>query len=222
MPFVQGVTASGLASPVTTPAFTAATTTGNLIVVAVSNDSGGTVTTTGVTDNKGNAYTKVLGTSSSSALDIYYAANISGGTGHTVAVNWSLAAASNLSVVAQEFSGMSATPLDVFVSALGSDAAPSSGPTAVTTQANELVVGIVSFDATATTVALGSGYSNLNYVNAESASTGMESKMVTSTGAQAATFTLGEARLWIAATVTFKTASANAGPVNPGAFLAFF
>lgn len=222
MPFVQSTTGSGTASPTTTTAFTAATTAGNLIVVAISNDSGGTTSVTGVTDNKGNTYTKIKTVANSSALDIYYAANIAGGTGHTISVTWSLAAASNLSIIAQEYSSMPTAPLDVSVSAIGSTVSPSSGATAATTQADELVVGILSFDAATTTVMAGSGYGNLTSIAVTGAHTAMESKVISATGAQTATFTLAASRAWIAAAVAFKASTAPPVTVNKGGFFAFF
>jgi hypothetical protein len=203
--FVKGVTGNAT-SGTTTGTFTGSTTSGNLIVVTTSDDSGTTSNGVSVTDNKGNTYTKVHHVASASTLSMWYAANVTGGASHTVTATWSTSATGRLTLVAQEFDG-GFTTLDKSTSATGSSTSPSSGATATTTAASETVVGGVSYGGTATTVTLGSGYTNLNTVSVADAGIGQESKVVSSTGAQTATFSLAASRSWIAGVLTFSGAS---------------
>lgn len=208
MAFVQSTTGNTTTSPTTTSAFGSSTTSGNLIVVTCSDDSALTTNGIAVTDSKGNTYTKVIHAANASTLSMWYSATITGGASHTVTATWSEAATGRVTVVAQEFSGGYNT-LDKSTSATGSSTTPSSGATAATTVADEQVVGGVSRAGTASAISLGSGYTNLGTVNVADAGVGQESKAVSSTGAQTATFSIAASRAWVCGVLTFSGAASG-------------
>ena len=208
MAFVKSTTGNTTSSPTTTTAFTGSTTSGNLIVVTTSDDSGTTANGITVTDSKGNAYSKVIHAANASTLSMWYAANITGGASHTVTATWDEAATGRVTVIAEEHDG-GFTTLDKSTSAAGSSTTPSSGATAATTVASETVVGGVSYGGTATTVSLGATYSNLGTVSVADAGSGQESKTVSATGAQTATFGLAASRAWVCGVLTFSGAASG-------------
>lgn len=229
--YVQSVTASADTNPVTTSAFASSTSAGQLIVVNVVGDGGVTPTVTGVTDNKGNTYTVIPGSSFGNGLNMvaYMTVISTGGSGHTLTVAWN-DAAENVRVVAQVFTGFTGTPtFDQLKQASGSSATPASGSTSTTSTANELVVGMLArAGTTASTITAGSGYSNL--VDAAATDTAaMESQVVSSTGGYNATFSLSVSRAWLAMAITFydDTGGGGGGPSGPsgptaGNFLSVF
>ncbi len=113
------------------------TTTGNMVLVSI-----GIVGTTvsSITDSQSNTYTKIDGTGTSRA-ELWYAYNITGGTTPTVTATCG-AIGANVTMIIREYSGLTTTdPLDKHVVGTGASTAASSGATAATAQANELVVG---------------------------------------------------------------------------------
>lgn len=210
--FVQSTTGTNTATPTVTTAFGASVTTGNLIVISVSNDSGLTGQITSITDTGGNTYT-LIGTelAGSSVLGMYYAKNVTGGASFTVTVNWSEVSTGRVTVVAQEFSGCdTSSPLDQTAGTGATGTAVDTGATASTSQADELIVGGVSYDGVASTLTLGATFTNLGQSNKANASAGQESKVVSSVSTYNATFTIGASRNWEARVATFKAAGAAA------------
>lgn len=222
--FVQSTTASesANATPLTTSAIT--TTSTNLLVAGISYDSGTLNTITGITDSKGNTWLKAIELDAAALLSLWYCAGITGGSGHTLTIAYNDGVGSAISCVLQEFSGVAtSSPLDKTISAQGTSAAPSSGATATTTQADELVIGLVGWAGATSTASLGSGYTNLAQVALADASTAMESKIVAATGAQTAAMTLGASRDWAAICATFKAAAGGGGSVaSRTGLMAFF
>lgn len=223
---VQGTTGKGATATVTTAAFPGATTASNCIVVAIADDSGISGQISSVADSKGNAYTQLMQTPLTSTLTVFYAVNIAGGTGHTITVNWSLANGSNLAVVAQEFSGIvKTTPAFDFAQTNtgGTDTAATSGASSPSTQNDELILGFCATAGAAITFTAGSGYSNVISSAQVDTNVAMESKVVSTTGAQTATFTLSAARDWVTGVSGFLAAAPPPPPAKvPGAFLPFF
>jgi hypothetical protein len=223
--FVQTLTAQSTSgtTPLVSGAFTTSTTSGNFLVVAIGNDSGLTGTITSITDSKGNTYAKANDIATSVSLSVWYAANITGGSSHTITVNFNDSNTGNVSIVAQEFSGIMASgALDKTAAATGTSTSPSSGATATTTQANELVVASLVTAGTATTTTAGAGYSNLGGpTTITDARTAQASKIVAATGTQTATFTLAASRTWACIVTTFKVAPAFNPRVASG-FIGFF
>ncbi len=224
--FIQSMVASesGNATPLTTSGMT--TTSGGLLVAGITFDSGTLNTITGVTDSKGNTWTKALELDATVLVSLWYTANIIGGSAHTFTVAYDDSVGDAVSCIVQEFSGIAtASPLDKTVVATGTSAAPNSGATAATTQADELVIGFAGYFGTNVLAAAGSGYGDLAQSNQTNANGAMESKLVSATGAQTAAFTLASSRDWACICATFKTAAGGGGGANPAAargFLGFF
>lgn len=220
--FVQSTTASesANATPLTTSGIT--TTSSNLLVAGISYDSGTLNTVTGITDSKGNTWLKAIELDAVVLLSLWYCAGIVGGSGHTLTIAYNDAVGSAISCVLQEFTGIATSPLDRTVSAQGTSNTPSSGATAATAQADELVVGLVGWGGATSTATLGSGYTNLAQVALTDASSAMESKIVAATGAQTAAMTLGASRDWAAICATFKAAAAGSSAAARTGFMAFF
>lgn len=223
--FVQSTTASesANATPLTTAGI--ATTSTNLLVAGISFDSGTLNTITGVTDSKGNTWSKAIELDAAALLSLWYSPNITGGSGHTLTIAYNDAVGSAISCVLQEFSGIAtASPLDRTISAQGTSTAPSSGATATTTQADELVIGLVGWAGATSTASLGAGYTNLGQVALANASTAVESKVVAATGAQTAAMALAASRDWAAICATFKAAAGGGGgsAASRTGFMAFF
>lgn len=218
MGWVQTASATG-GFPSVSPTFSTATTSGNLIVVAISDDSGTATEVASVTDNASPANTyDQIGTPTQSGtgptLSLYYAQNITGRSGHQVTVNLN-GGSSHCGVVTQEFSSIVASgALDVHTASSGSSTAPASGSTSTTTQASELVIGAVAFGGASGAATLGSGYSNLGSAQVSPANAGMESKTVSATGTQSAGFTIASAN-WACAVATFKQVVSGGGGTPP-------
>lgn len=202
--FVQGTTASATTTPATTTAFASNPTVGNLIVVSVSDDSGVTNNVSSVTDLYGNTYTQILTVASSSSLQMWYTEVASTGALFTVAAVWNPVSAGRCVIIAQEFSGFSGTPtLDKTTNTGSTGTAVSTGATAATTQAPELVVVGVSHDSTTSAYTAGLSYYNQGTVNVANAAAAQTSKSVLTTGAQTGTSTIAASRTWVAGVATF-------------------
>lgn len=208
MAITQGQSISAVGKVVT---LGGAVTVGQLIIVTVSDSSGGTSATTAVTDNKGNTYTKISQRAASDTVTVFSCVVATGGSSFTITVT---STAGNVTTCAQEFDGFTGTPtLDQQAT---NRAFSNTNPTvtsAGTTVANELVVGSFSSADTTTAVTLGAGYSSLVNKVGTNTQSGMESKIISSTGAQTATdgSTHGN---WTASIVTFYD-QAVASTLNP-------
>lgn len=196
------------ATSLTTPVFGAGNTPGNTIIVAIHgyNGAGNPIAT--VTDTLGNTYHQVaapLNYNASAWVAIYYAYNI--GSGSNAVTVASANAGTQYSIIAREYSGLTTTdPLDKTANSgtSGNGTTPSSGATATTTQASELVIGMAA-NWLSYTFTAGSGYGNIaNASDAGNSSLGMEDKIVSSTGAQTATFTQSGSWNWGCIVATFK------------------
>jgi len=200
--FVQTTKGNGnLVTSYSLTAFGSNTIAGNLIVVSIEVSS---LTVSSVTDNAGNTYQ--LATSiSTSGMDseIWYAYNIAGGVSPTITVHHPSAGTS--AAVAQEFSGIESgsDPLDQTATNSGTGGTANSGTTSSTTRANELIIGAIADNFNAPTV--GTGYSNLatKVDGGGNSFSGIESKVVSSTGTQSATFN-STSSFWSVCIATFK------------------
>jgi hypothetical protein len=147
-----------------TATFPGAVTAGDLVVVAISTwDGNDTAIVSSVTDNLGNTYAlavqdPVPPTSDQEPLGIWYAANVAGGANLTVTVN--LQQAGSVSLAIHEYGGVAtANVVDQVAHANGSGTQASSGVTAPTTQANDLLFATSTFwDVAMVNAAAGSGY----------------------------------------------------------------
>lgn len=222
--FVEGKVIDNGTGTATTAAFTNAFATGQLVAVMAAFD-GSANTITSVTDSKGNTYVQVPGMSVTNGLnpgcglDMWYAVVTAGGAAPTVTVNYN-ATGTNANVAVQYFNGFVGTPtLDKVHSQINaSSTTATSGATAATTQAVELVIGLAAHAATTSAFTLGAGYTNLSTNNIALRANAMESLVTAATGAQTATFTIAAARVNAGGVATFYDAVAG-GANNGAAFL---
>jgi hypothetical protein len=188
-------------------AFGAASTSGNLIVVHVDWD-GQTNNVTAVTDNKGNSYKKISGTTNwngiSYAAELWYAYNITGGAGAiTVKAKLSGNPTSFSQVYISEYSGILsvADPLDQSAVAIGNSAAVSSGNKTITYN-NELIYG-ASIGASGA-LTKGAGFNLRSGANSNI----IEDKNAATIGAYNAAFTSAGGN-WVAQVATFISTSSS-------------
>ena len=190
-------------------AFTSNNTAGNLIIVYadISGTSGASVST--VSDARGNTYTSAVGPISNGTdyqFQVWYAKNIPGGS-NTVTITYSIAVTNDVGIA--EYSGLdTVSPLDVSASNTGNSATCSTGTTAASTAASELVVANCSaFN--------GASYGAVSGYTLETTGTGsfiaLYNKIVSSTGTQTLSTTVTSGR-WIGIITTWKspTAALNA------------
>lgn len=209
--FVQETAAlNGTANP-SIISLSAASTSGNLIIVAVTHDNQ-RANVSSITDNKGNTYTRAIsgmdwGTNGNQARsELWYAANITGG-GTPVAATVSLSASPNsfVQLHISEYSGLATTaPLDQVshTSAKGSFNGTFSTASTVTTSANELVFG--HCEMWSGTVGAGAGFTARSTFGGNIE----ESENVSSTGSYAASCTENGSGP-MAMMATFKASSAT-------------
>lgn len=194
-----------------TLAFVSNVTAGSLILVKCR--IGTTSVTATCTDSLGNTYqTNPIDTDdgvNGFHLTVGYAMNSAAGA-NTVTVTLNTGATMRWTI--EEYGNvLTSGALDKTAVALGSSASPDSGNTATTTAANELISGAVALTVGgATTISLGSGFSNLQVAPAApSSKVGAEGKAVGATGTYNATFSLGASGAWICAVCTFKLISSE-------------
>jgi hypothetical protein len=223
--FVEGKAIDNSTGVATTAAFTNAFAVGQLVVVTIAFD-GGANTVTSVTDNASvpNTYNLISGASAGNGstmyLATYYAIITTAKSSPQVTVNYN-SSGTNADVIAQYFNGFTGTPtLDKSQSSVNASSTTcTSGATSATTQATELIVGGGVHISTTSVFSLGTGYTNLTTNNISARAVAMESKVVSSTGAQTATFTIAAARVNTGAVTTFYD---NAGGGSPPTNLFFF
>lgn len=144
-----------------TLAYPANVASGSLVVVGGSCWTVGSATASiGVTDTRSTSYTVKSGTVGQLRVFIAYGITASGGA-NTVTVD-PAGASSDCGFSIDEFSGVNATPLDVddgMTNIGNSAAAPSTSITTVA--ANALIIGVMSYDDTATTGTPGASYTQI-------------------------------------------------------------
>lgn len=214
--YVQAQTGNSGASPAASAPFSSSTTTGNLIVVVIGMDGGNTGDVTNVVGSDGTAFTKVTAFDTANgagtlAIDMWYGQIVTGGSSFQATVTF-VDTHTNATFVVQEFSGFTgvATP-DQTATSTGTSTSPSSGATGTTATANELVVGGAVHASTASNFSAGSGFSDLTQRSVANRQTAMESKVVSSTGSQTATFTIAASKAWICGVTTFYDYTGGGG-----------
>ncbi len=185
-------------------AFPSGNAAGNLTVAFVRMSS--TTQSVAVTDTAGNLYQDAVmqvQTADGHQVHVFYAANVAGGA-NTVTATFS-ATNNHPWLAIFEYSGLRATnPLDRTAHAQGSGGTPTSGPTATTTSASELVFAATGLPATAYkgTVTAGVGYT-LQQQDTGNSRAATETATVTATGSYAGTFSLSASTNWTAVVATF-------------------
>ena len=197
---VQSAAVEGSGVPSVAAAFPSANTRGNLIVAFVRMST--TSQTVSVSDSAGNVYTDAVSqaqTSDGHQIHIFYAANVTGGTNRVTA---SFSGTNNHPWLAiYEFSGV--TALDQTAAAQGASAVASSGATASTSSANELLFAGVGLPASYTgTASAGSGFT-VQQQDTGTSRGADETGLVTAAGSFIGTFNLSASTNWTAAIATF-------------------
>jgi hypothetical protein len=192
--------------------FGAPVASGDLIVVAVSSwNPTNTSIVNGVTDCVGNSYTQAItdpvpATSGEGPLSIWYAANAKPGSNVTVTVQ--VGTAGSLTVAVHEYSGVVTTNVvDQVAHASGTGSTASSGLTATTTNANDLLFGASDrIDVSTVGVVAGSGFtlrqSQTNNICCNALAT--EDEVVSETGQYGATFAYATSVTYRDALVAFR------------------
>jgi hypothetical protein len=194
---------------------------GNLLVVAIAEGGDATATAT-VTDTKGNTYTAdatsaAWGTNRktfirSSRITTPLVATTDS---ITVTVTSPLNNGVSVAVSVTEFSGIAVSPLDKTASAVGTSTSPSSGATASTAQADELLVGAVGATGNYMVFTPGAGYSALAPGYAGSPHMLPEFRIVSATGTYSAGGTFSATDDWGAVVATYKDNACAVDAQNP-------
>ncbi len=196
---------------------TANVTAGNSVIVTFLWGGWSSAETTSCTDSQGNSYSVDVNEYYSGAglyTIVCSAHNVSAlGTSDTITLTFS-SGTYGVSATVHEFSGLAAVAtLDQVASNNGSSATPSSGNTATTTQAEELLVGAIGVSGPPTdSFTPGSGYTALSSVGFTGVWNGTirpEYRIVSATGSYQADGTLGTSRGWAAGIATYKAAAAT-------------
>ena len=214
--FVQtptAVVATGVTS--TTKAFASNVTAGNCLLAFQSQYDGGGPTINTPTDTLSHTYLAAINQHNNGPADTgiraYYVLNCSGGANTVTFASGS--GTSDITGVCAEFSGIAtSSALDQTGSASGSLLAVAVSSIGAIAQADELVLGIMIYDTTNTTITEGSTILREAEVVETSAPIGTEYQIVSSIGVVTATWTLGANRNWIADLFTLKAAGAAANP----------
>ena len=207
-------TTTGTTTTLTVPASGVAA--GNSVILFLSiNPSAGTIS---CSDSKGNSYTSNRNATNGSGTTgvrtvVLSAHNIIALTsGNTITCTHRSVTARALS--ASEFSGLATTAtVDKVASATGNNTTPSSGATATTAQASELLIGGIGVEGPTTeTFTAGANYTAVGRAGtsggtaANNITINPEYRIVSATGAYSANGTLSATRRWAAAIVTYKAA----------------
>ncbi len=196
---------------------TADVTAGNSVIVTFLWGGLSSGETTSCTDSQGNSYSVDVNEYYSGAglyTIVCSAHNVSAiGTSDTITLTFS-SGTYGVSATVHEFSGLAAVAtLDQVASNNGSSATPSSGSTATTTQAEELLVGAIGVSGPPTdSFTPGSGYTALSSVGFTGVWNGTirpEYRIVSATGSYQADGTLGTSSGWAAGIATYKAAAAT-------------
>ncbi len=200
---VQAASIEGSAVSSVSVPFPAGNTAGNFIIAFVRAST--TTQTITLTDSAGNTYSRAVSqaqTTDGHEIAIFYAPNIKAG-GNTITATFS--ASNNHPFLAiYEYSGLSA--LDRTAGAQGTSATASSGATAATTAASELVFAGLGLPSSATqTVAAGSGFT-LEQQDTRSGGSraATEDRTVSATGAYSGTFAINSSTNWSCIVATFR------------------
>jgi len=176
----------------------ASTASGDLLTLPIAY-TGVTNSISSVIDNKGNTWNARDPQSLSPDLGVMY--DSPNATAGVTTVTVTFANSCVASAIFREYTGVG-NAIDKHVSANGTSAAPSSGATATTTSANELVLGWYAGIATGGTPTAGAGFGNLTTNGAVAQVSAIEDLNQTGMATQTATFTITSAK-WICGVATY-------------------
>ncbi len=192
--------------------FASPVASGDLIVVLASTfnfDNSSVVSS--VTDNVGNVYVKAVEdpsppTGAEEPLSVWYAANARGGSNLTVTL--AVTNPGSISLAIHEYAGVTASSgVDRVQHASGTGSVASSGMTASTTQANELLVGATTFlDIATVNASAGTGYTLRQSQPSNQCCNALftEDALAGPPGPYAATFTFAQPVSYRAVVVAFR------------------
>lgn len=209
---VQSTSVQGTRVPSLALAFPAANTAGNLIVAFVRMSSSSQ--TVSITDSAGNVYADAVSqvqNADGHQVHLFYARNIAGGA-NTVTATFT-ATNTHPWMAVYEYRGLSTTnPLDRTAAAQGSDANPTTGPTAATTSSNELIFAGMGFQSNYGGVAAAGASYTLAQQNTATSRAANETALASVTGSYTAALGLSSPATWTAVVATFAATSASAPP----------
>src|SRR5450631_4062096 len=192
----------------------AATTAGDLLVATIrSRNVTALASVVSVTDPATNHWVRAANvTHGQISGEIWYvadAASLSTAQAVTVAVGGTSASTSAIALTILEVSGDATTSLDVTATASGSGAAASTGTTAATAQPNEIAIGDIGWNSTATPGGQKAGFAvtaiEQAKVSGDQAGEQAAWQLLSATGPQSYSATLGSSGARTGATATFKT-----------------
>jgi len=209
--FVAGTSTQSGASPVSFGKLSSVSAK-DLIVLFAMGDGGSLAipAVSNVTDTLANTFTEVpnfefANVAGTQNMGVWYAVVTNAGSNDVITVTFN-ASAENFAGVVQQFTGFTGTAtLDKMSTTTTATASTTCamGTTGVTTQANEVVIGGCEHASTASAFSLGTGYSNLTQISVAARQSAMQSKIISSTGAQTGKMTIAAARVNIGGIVTF-------------------
>ena len=203
--------ATGVASLATT--FDSNTASGNLLVATGTTWVGGTAPTMTFSDNKSNDWSSLavsqLSPASVVRAAIGYAANVTGGSTHTVTLTPSVTCDLCLGVAEHSGVALSSPISGTPVGAGGSSTAPSSGAT--TPAANALYIGAAAYAGATTTLVLNWASATQLHNEPDTTYPTLGSAYIIGSGSMTAQWTLGASREWAACVAAF----AEAGDTPP-------
>lgn len=211
--FVQKVSCAASASDTCTTA-SITTTTGNLIVVGAGYQEDAFVS---ITDNKSNTYIEAIAEvaccSATNKGQQRYKANASGGASHTFTLTGASGSFYGEISVAEISGAATASPLDKTMTGTETSTDHSSGSTATTSQANEILIGFgTSRDGATLTTDTGAGWTEIDRYEATAnipLITGY--RIVSATGTYAYTYTSSPSLEAVQGISTWKEAAAGGG-----------
>lgn len=180
-------------------------TAGSALVAFHANYSGGVTPTINLPTDNAHTYAAAINQHNSvgmNAIKAFYVLNCTGGA-RTVTFSAD-ASTQDMTMILAEFSGVTAVgALDQTGTNSGTSTAPSV-TSGTTTQADEVVLGIMTHDGGNIAITEGQTIIQENETNATSAGVGTEYQIVTTVGAKSSTWTLGSSVAWVADNFTLK------------------
>lgn len=211
---IQSAGATGTASSQAV-SFSATPTVGNHVILGIYFRGSNPTATQTLTDNQGNTYAFDKTTVTTGSYTLISASTKIATASGTFTVTYTPGSfTQNIQVIVTEMSGLAtASWADVGAVAGGSSSGShSSGTTATTAQATELLAGLGFMACAACAITAGSGYTKLEQVAASGFTTFFQAKTVASTGTYAAAFTdsqgFGD---WASGIFTYKIATGGGG-----------
>ena len=204
----QSFGAANLTSGTTLSASTGTATSGGDLLVAAIRDRNTTAlaTVTAVTDSAGNKWVRAAGVGKGQVDgEIWYAAAATSVTSVTVTVT----SASAIAFTVLDVGGASSSPLDRTAAAAGSGITASTGTTAMTSVADEIVVADIGWNAKVTPSAQTAGYTvepgiEQSTASGEAAGEQAAWQVLSSTGTQSFGATLSSSVAWTGVIATFE------------------